>query len=82
MPWTIQSVAMPDDKTKRGGQDRGRVSSMESYEIKYRAQKHGVTQKAVKEAVQKIGASRTKLAAQLRWALPRRSSPYIPFDRE
>jgi hypothetical protein len=48
---------MADDKTKRGGQDRGRVSGMEDYEVKYLAQKHGVTQKALKEAVQKVGAS-------------------------
>jgi hypothetical protein len=39
---------MPDDKTKRGGQDRARVSVMEDYEVKYLAQKRGVTQKAVK----------------------------------
>jgi hypothetical protein len=57
---------MPDDKTKRGGPDRGRVSSMEDYEVKYLAQKHGVTQKAVKEAVQKVGASRAKVEAELK----------------
>jgi hypothetical protein len=48
---------MADDKTQRGGQDGGRVSGTEDYEDKYLAQKHGVTQKAVKEAVQKVGAS-------------------------
>jgi hypothetical protein len=57
---------MADDKMKRGGQDRGRVSSMEDYELKYLAQKHGVTQKAVKEAVQKVGASRAKVEAELK----------------
>jgi len=39
---------------------------MEDYEVKYLAQKHGVTQKAVKEAVQKVGASRSKVEAQLK----------------
>jgi hypothetical protein len=57
---------MADDKTKRGGQDRGRVSGMEDYEVKYLAQKHGVTQKAVKEAVQKVGAARAKVEAELK----------------
>lgn len=57
---------MPDHKMKRGGQDRGRVAGMEDYEVKYLAQKHGVTQKAVKEAVQKVGASRSKVEAQLK----------------
>jgi hypothetical protein len=57
---------MPDDKTKRGGQDRARVSVMEGYEVKYLAQKRGVTQKAVKDAVQKVGASRAKVEAQVK----------------
>ena len=57
---------MPDDKKKRGEPDRGRVSSMEDYEVKYLAQKHGVTQNAVKEAVRKVGAFRANVEAQLR----------------
>jgi len=51
---------MPDEKTKRGGPDRGRVSSMEDHEVKYLAQKHGVTQKVVKEAVAKVGTELKK----------------------
>lgn len=47
---------MPDDKTKRGGQDRARVSVMEDYQAKHLAQERGVTQKAVKDAAQKVGA--------------------------
>ena len=57
---------MPDGKTKRGGQDRARVAGMEDYEVKYLAQKHSVKQKAVKEAVRKVGASRAKVETQLR----------------
>jgi len=57
---------MADDKTKRGGQDRARTSAMQDYEVKYLAQKHGVTQKAVKEALQKVGSSRAKVEAELR----------------
>jgi len=56
---------MPDDKTKRGGQGRARVASMEDYEVEYLAQTHGATKKAVKEAVQ-VGASRATVEPELR----------------
>ena len=42
------------------------VASMETYEVKYLAQKHGVTQKAVKAAVEAVGNSRTKVEAELK----------------
>ena len=42
------------------------VSTMELYEVKYLAQKHMVTQKAVKEAVAKVGHSRNKVEAELK----------------
>ena len=38
---------------------------MEVHEVKYPAQKHGVMQKTMKEAIQKVGASRAKVEAQL-----------------
>ena len=54
-------------ETKRGrSQDRARVASMEDYEVKYLAQKHSVTQKAVKAAVEKVGNSRTKVERELK----------------
>ena len=46
--------------------DRKLVASMEDYEVKYLAQKHKVTQKAVKEAVAKVGNSRNKVEAELK----------------
>lgn len=46
--------------------DRKLVSTMEDYEVKYLAQKHQVTQKAVREAVAKVGASRSKVEAVLK----------------
>lgn len=56
-------------KTTRGrNQDRALVASMEDYEVKYLAQKHSVTQKAVKEAVAKVGNSRTKVERELKSA--------------
>lgn len=45
--------------------DRKFVSTMEDHEIKYLAQKHGVTQKAVREAVAKVGHSRAKVEREL-----------------
>ncbi len=46
--------------------DRKLVSTMEDYEVKYLAQKHSVTQKAVKAAVAKVGHSRSKVEAELK----------------
>ena len=39
---------------------------MEDYEVKYLAQKHGVTQKAVKHAVAKVGHTRTRVERELK----------------
>jgi hypothetical protein len=61
-----EEPGMADDKSKRGAQDRAKVSAMEDYEVKYLAQKHGVTQKAVKSAVASVGNSRTKVEAALK----------------
>ena len=53
--------------TIRGrSQDRALVATMEDYEVKYLATKHGVTQKAVKDAVAKVGNSRTKVERELK----------------
>lgn len=64
---------VPTKKAKRAPQrkatkkmDRKLVSTMEDYEIKYLAQKHSVTQKAVKAAVAKVGHSRNKVEAELK----------------
>src|SRR5437763_16509289 len=35
--------ALADNKKQRDGQDRSRLSAMEDYEVKYLAQRHGVT---------------------------------------
>ena len=53
-------------KTSTKSMDRKLVSAMEDYEVKYLAQKHKVTQKAVKEAVAKVGSSRNKVEAALK----------------
>ena len=46
--------------------DRKLISGMEDYEVKYLATKHGVTQKAVREAVAAVGSSRSKVEAEIR----------------
>lgn len=56
----------PTAKTAAKKMDRKLVSTMETYEVKYLAQKHKVTQKAVKEAVAKVGNSRNKVEAELK----------------
>lgn len=64
-----KTAAKTATKTTRGrNQDRALVASMEDYEVKYLAQKHSVTQKAVKEAVAKVGNSRTKVERELKAA--------------
>ena len=57
---------MADDKKIRGAADRAKVNKVEDYEVKYLAQKHSVTQKAVKAAVSKVGHSRTKVERELK----------------
>lgn len=54
-------------QTTRGrNQDRALVATMEDYEVKYLATKHSVTQKAVKDAVAKVGHSRDKVEKELK----------------
>ena len=57
---------MADDKKIRGAADRAKVNKMEDYEVKYLAQKHDVTQKAVKAVVEKVGVSRTKVESEIK----------------
>ncbi|MDQ6681249.1 MAG: DUF3606 domain-containing protein [Pseudomonadota bacterium] len=62
-----KAAAKTVTKTTRGrNQDRALVASMEDYEVKYLAQKHSVTQKAVKDAVAKVGNSRPKVERELK----------------
>ncbi len=56
---------MSDDKSKRGKQDRSKVSSNETYELAHVAKKFGVTQADVKAVQQKVGPSREKVYAEL-----------------
>ena len=46
---------MSDDKTQSGGQDRTRISLSEDYEVRDWAAKFGVTEKALRDAVARVG---------------------------
>jgi hypothetical protein len=46
---------MPDDLSKRGGQDRDRINVHENYEVSYWTKKLGVSKEKLQEAVQKVG---------------------------
>ena len=62
---------MADNKSKRGGQDRSRVSGSEGYEVGYFARKHGITREQAQGLIKKVGNNREKLnaaAAQLKSA--------------
>jgi hypothetical protein len=46
---------MSDDRTKANGQDRTRISLSEDYEVRDWAAKFGVTEKALRDAVGRVG---------------------------
>lgn len=48
---------MADDKTLRSPQDRSRVSMEEDYEVRYWAEKFGVSADRLQEAVNRVGNS-------------------------
>ncbi|WGM30501.1 DUF3606 domain-containing protein [Brevundimonas sp. NIBR11] len=47
---------MSDDKTRSGGLDRKLISLSEDYEVRDWAAKFGVTEKALRDAVARVGA--------------------------
>ena len=58
---------MSDDKSKRGGQDRSRVSAEEDYEVRYFANKHGISTEQAEQLIAQHGNNREELdrAAEL-----------------
>ena len=57
---------MAANQTNRGrNQDRARVAAGQDYEVRYEAEKEGVSKTAVKEAVKEVGSSRKKVEAKL-----------------
>lgn len=53
-------------QTSRGrNQDRARVAAGQDHEVRYEAQKEGVSKGEVKQAIQAVGNSRKKVEARL-----------------
>ena len=54
---------MSDDTNDRGAQDRARVSGEQEYEVRYFADKHGISVEQAQELIDRHGNSREKLDA-------------------
>jgi hypothetical protein len=61
---------MSDDTSNRGGQDRSRVAGEQDYEVRYFAEKHGLSIDEAQRLIDQHGNSREKLDA----AVSRRGS--------
>jgi len=48
---------MSDDKTKSGSPDRDRINTSEDYEVRYWAEKFGVSHDELKQAVKDSGSN-------------------------
>jgi hypothetical protein len=57
---------MADDKNKRDGRDRSRVSGSEEYELQYLAEKLNVSAEEVRRAIEQVGNSREKVEEYLK----------------
>ena len=57
---------MADDKSKRGGGDRSRVSGSEEYEVDYFAKKHGLSPDQVRALIKAHGNDRATLEVEAR----------------
>ena len=57
---------MADDKSKRGGSDRGLIALSEAYEVRYWSQKFKVTPAKLRYAVKKVGHSAKKVEAYIK----------------
>jgi hypothetical protein len=51
----VKLAAMPDDKSKTGGQDRKRINVNEDYELRDWSKSLGVSPDRLKEIVKKVG---------------------------
>ena len=56
-----QEVPMPDDKSKVGEPDRSRVAADQNYEVRYLAQKFGLSDEQARELIARVGNDREKL---------------------
>ena len=56
---------MADDLTKRGGQDRSRISMHEEHEVRYWTKAFGVSKEELAAAVSKVGNSAAAVRREL-----------------
>jgi hypothetical protein len=59
-------IGMADNKSKRGGSDRGLIATSEPYEVRYWAKKLEVTPAKLRYAVKKVGRSAKKVEAYIK----------------
>ena len=52
---------MSDNTSNRGSGDRARVAADEEYEVRYLAEKHGITPEQVQQLIAQHGNSREQL---------------------
>ena len=52
---------MPGDKSQTGGQDRSRVAGGQEYEVRYFAERHGITVEQAQQLIDRHGNSREEL---------------------
>lgn len=54
---------MSDDKSKQDGRDRTRVAAGEGYEVRYFAERHGISVQQAEDLIREHGPDRQKLDA-------------------
>jgi Protein of unknown function (DUF3606) len=59
---------MADDKSKKGPQDRDRISITEEYEVRYWSKKFGVTPDQLRATVRKVGNTVATVERELKRA--------------
>ena len=57
---------MPDDKSNVGEPDRSRVAGVQDYEVKYLAEKFGLSSEQARELIARVGNDRAKLEEEAR----------------
>jgi hypothetical protein len=54
---------MPDDKSHVGEPDRSRVAGEQDYEVRYLAEKHGLSAEQARQLIARVGNDRQNLDA-------------------
>jgi Protein of unknown function (DUF3606) len=57
---------MPDDKSHVGEPDRSRVAGEQDYEVRYLAEKHGLSVEQARRLIDRFGNDQEKLEAAAR----------------